>query len=87
MVAQLWGIGSGLVGGNTVAQTMAGDDLSTMICEALGLDAALVNRIILDIRVCAVVHVYVEMAGSDKMLCIDWEAALRGKSAKVIKVE
>lgn len=53
------------------------------ICEALGLEMGRVQRIIIDFNVNSPVMVYVQMLADERILKIDWEAALKG--AEVIK--
>lgn len=57
-----------------------GMDLGEKLCEALGLDANMVSRIILDVNINAghLVMVYVEMYGGEKLLEVDWAAGLEG---------
>lgn len=50
------------------------DVLGVKVCEALGIDPDLVQRIVIDIDACRVgpLPVYVQMIGTDKLLNIDW---------------
>lgn len=48
------------------------------LCEALGLSAEYVRRIIIDVEVDAPVCVFVEMFGSTKLLHLDWVDGLKG---------
>jgi hypothetical protein len=59
--------------------------LGELVCQALGLEPGLINRIIIDIKACEILKIYVEMVGTEKLLDLDWEAAL--KDAEVVKVE
>jgi len=52
--------------------------IALAICEAIGIDANFVQRIILDLQVEDVVKVYVQMMGDEQLLDIDWTAALDG---------
>ena len=58
----------------------------TAVCEALGIDAKLVARIVIDIDVNnpAPARIYVQMWASDRVLKIDWQQFVQRESVQVI---
>jgi len=50
-----------------------GNKFIETVCPALGIEATLVKRVILDAKFGDIVNVYVEMLGSTKMLNIDFD--------------
>lgn len=58
----------------------------TALCEALGIDASGVSRIVIDVDVYspAPARIYVQMWASDKVLNIDWQQFVQGTSVQVI---
>jgi hypothetical protein len=61
------------------------DALGELVAKALGLEIMKIRRIIIDMTAMEPLAIYVEMAGTEKLLDLDWEAALKG--AEVVKVE
>lgn len=55
-----------------VIQVAKADDLSTKVCQALGIDPGTVARLIIDCQAGEPVFVHVQLVGSMKLLEIDW---------------
>jgi hypothetical protein len=53
------------------------------LCKALGVEAGLTARIVIDVRADEVVHVFVETIGTKKLLELDWTALLDGEPGVV----
>lgn len=61
------------------------DDVIDQIADALGVDVSICNRIILDFACGKIPQIYVAMIGTEKLIEVDWEAALKG--SRIIKIE
>ena len=64
-------------------------DLGQMICEALGIKAEEVARIVIDIDACnpGPIRVYVEMIATTRMLKVDWMTGLKGADITILDEE
>jgi hypothetical protein len=51
---------------------ITGDELGTAICEAMGVDPATVQRVIIDAQVGQPAKVYFQMVGDEDLLKTDW---------------
>jgi len=64
-------------------------DLGAAVCEALGVNATEVERIIIDIdsRDAVPIHAYVQMIVTDRILNVDWAAGLKGAEITILNKE
>ena len=60
-----------------MSDIITGNEVGTMICEALGLDPKQVTRIILDCAAQEPLAVWVSWLGTNSLLQVDYSSALR----------
>ena len=68
-----------------VIQVAKADELSTKICQALGIDPGMVARLIVDLQVHEPAMVHVQFVGSVKLLDLDWGGLLEGADIGLVE--
>lgn len=63
---------------NSKPKTITGKQLLPILMEALGIDNARVQRIVLDVDVLSLPVAYVQLVGDERLLEIDWAGNMEG---------